>query len=144
MRARPSRTKAKTGWMLIALGVTLGVGALVGLRGDQPRAPESDTVSHGRRITEERVLIVSRTADQAISQPGEPLRAMLTGGDLPSMTTTATVMTDEDCAPDGDGVSHCTNRIRLEGGAEIVVAHPHRMADVPCLAPGERIVVQAA
>jgi hypothetical protein len=52
------------------------------------------------------------------------------------------VLTDEQCQPDAAGVSHCLNTIRLTSGQTIAVRHPHRMSEVPCLAPGERVTVR--
>jgi hypothetical protein len=51
------------------------------------------------------------------------------------------VLTDTRCNPDSMGVSHCLNRVRLANGAVITVGHDHRMADIPCLSPGERITI---
>jgi hypothetical protein len=38
-------------------------------------------------------------------------------------------------------ISRCRNVVRLEDGSELVLRHPHDMRDVPCLAPGERILL---
>ncbi|MGZ4137590.1 MAG: hypothetical protein ACXVPX_08475 [Actinomycetota bacterium] len=54
----------------------------------------------------------------------------------------ATVLSDANCAPDADGVSHCLNRLRLDSGSELTVRHNHRMIEVPCLSPGERVLVE--
>ena len=51
----------------------------------------------------------------------------------------AEVMTDTDCSPDAQMISHCRNEMRLSNGETIVVRHPHDMRDVPCLAPGEHV-----
>jgi hypothetical protein len=69
------------------------------------------------------------------------MRALLVAGALPKGAVTATVLTDEDCAPDSDGVSHCRNKLRLASGRTITVRHPHRMMDVPCMTPGEKVRV---
>jgi hypothetical protein len=53
----------------------------------------------------------------------------------------ATVLTDTRCNPDSYGVSHCLNRMRLANGQTITVVHNHRMMDMPCLDPGEHVVV---
>ncbi len=53
--------------------------------------------------------------------------------------TAAVVETDERCQPDRLGVSHCLNRLRLADGRRLLVRHDHRMADSPCLSPGERV-----
>ncbi|HZQ15726.1 MAG TPA: hypothetical protein VFA82_03035 [Gaiellaceae bacterium] len=53
----------------------------------------------------------------------------------------ATILTDTRCTPDMMGVSHCLNRMRLANGETITVVHNHRMMDMPCLDPGEHVVV---
>jgi len=63
---------------------------------------------------------------------------------MPDRGVPAEVLTDEDCAPDPSGISHCRNALRLEDGRTIVVRHPHDMRQVPCLTPGERVVVKPA
>jgi hypothetical protein len=72
------------------------------------------------------------------------MRALLLAGRLPAGVVTATVLTDEDCAPDAQGVSHCRNKLRLPSGKTIEVRHPHRMHDVPCMTPGESVRVGQA
>lgn len=52
------------------------------------------------------------------------------------------VLTDTRCNPDRNGVSHCLNRIRLGNGKTILVVHDHRMMNMPCLSPGEHIVLR--
>lgn len=91
-----------------------------------------------------RTLVVSSQAEPAPSQPGQIMRGRRVEGAMPSRTSLATVLTDEDCSPDAAGVSHCRNKIRLSTGRTLTVRHPHRMAEVPCMVPGERIRVEAA
>lgn len=54
---------------------------------------------------------------------------------------TGTVLTDTNCEPDAQGLSHCNNIIDLGGGRRIEVVHTHLMKRYPCLAPGQRITV---
>jgi hypothetical protein len=63
----------------------------------------------------------------------------LAKGTMPRRPTTATVLTDTDCAPDQNGVSHCSNILRLVSGRRITVRHDHKMMNDPCLSPGERV-----
>lgn len=100
--------------------------------------------SHGQRITSVRTLLVADVGPIAASAPGKTLHAVRATGRIPSTATMATVVSDENCAPDAKGVSNCLNRLRMDDGSELSVTHPHRMAEVPCLAPGERISVQRA
>jgi hypothetical protein len=53
----------------------------------------------------------------------------------------ARVLTDTRCNPDAMGVSHCLNRMQLADGTQITVVHDHRMMDMPCLSPGERVTL---
>lgn len=53
----------------------------------------------------------------------------------------AVVLTDMRCNPDAQGVSHCLNDMRLANGAVVRVVHDHRMATMPCLAPGEQVTI---
>jgi hypothetical protein len=55
--------------------------------------------------------------------------------------TRAVVLTDTRCSPDAHGVSHCLNRMRLANGAVVMAQHDHRMMDMPCLSPGEHVLL---
>lgn len=128
--------------------VALAVGGVGSRRGtDRPAHAVRPLPTHAKaheRPAAVRTLVVSSEADPVPSQPGQTLRGRRVEGAMPSRTSLATVLTDEDCAPDAAGVSHCRNRIRLAGGRTLTVRHPHRMAEVPCMAPGERIRVEVA
>ena len=67
----------------------------------------------------------------------------LVRGKMPRRATSATVLTDTNCAPDAYGVSHCLNALRLVSGRRIVVRHDHSMMNDPCLVPGERVRVRS-
>jgi hypothetical protein len=67
-------------------------------------------------------------------------------GTIPAGVERLTVLTDEDCVPDADGVSHCRNRVRFDGpqgAGEATLRHHHRMAEESCLTPGETVVLSA-
>ena len=89
-----------------------------------------------------RTVLVASTAPTMPSNPSGPLSTELLEGTLPTGATTATVLTDENCEPDAQGISHCLNRMRLADGSEIAVRHNHRMHEVSCLSPGEMVNVQ--
>lgn len=72
------------------------------------------------------------------------LSAMLENGAMIDGPTMAEVLTDTDCTPDAQMVSHCRNEMRLPDGRGIVLRHPHDMSKVPCLAPGERVLLVPA
>ena len=89
-----------------------------------------------------RTLTLHAGREPAPSATAETMRALLIEGHAPKHPVEATVLTDEDCAPDAKGVSHCRNRLELPGGKTITVRHPHRMHDVPCMTPGETVRVE--
>ena len=91
-----------------------------------------------------RTVLVFTGAEPAPSRPGAVLNAELLDGRVPAQTEVATVLTDEDCNPDAQGISHCLNKLRLPDGSVLTVRHPHDMMLVPCLSPGERVEVSAA
>jgi hypothetical protein len=53
----------------------------------------------------------------------------------------ALVLTDTRCNPDENGVSHCLNRMRLANGHTVLAVHDHMMMRMPCLSPGERVLL---
>lgn len=91
-----------------------------------------------------RTVLVSTGPEPAPSTPGLVLNALRVEGVLPSTRTQATVVSDRNCAPDAQGISRCTNALRLSGERLLTVRHPHRMMEVPCLEPGERVWVEGA
>ncbi|MCD6726818.1 MAG: hypothetical protein LT070_06215 [Solirubrobacteraceae bacterium] len=131
------------------LVIALAIGAALSAGGEPAQAPAAagsalaQDQSHAPPAAT-RTVLVSRSGRAAPSQPGGPMNAERLTGAVPSAPTIATVLSDEDCQPDADGVSHCRNRLRLPGGRELTVRHPHRMADVPCMTPGERVRVAPA
>jgi hypothetical protein len=66
----------------------------------------------------------------------------LTKGRAPARTTTATIITDTNCAADRNGISHCTNILRLASARRITVRHDHNMMNDACLNPGERVRIK--
>jgi hypothetical protein len=73
-----------------------------------------------------------------MSETGSVLMASLERGQLPAEAARATVLTDANCQPDQDGVSHCLNELSF-GSTKVLVRHHHRMSTVPCLTPGEEV-----
>ena len=86
-----------------------------------------------------RSVRVSAKPNDSVSESPHSLRAWRVRGSLPTGPTMATVRTDEDCAPDELGISRCVNKLRLADGSALVLRHPHDMARVPCMSPGEQI-----
>jgi hypothetical protein len=61
------------------------------------------------------------------------------GGAMPGGPMTAKVLTDTLCTGRADG-SRCRNDAAADG-SRIVLRHPHDMSEVPCLAPGEDVLL---
>ena len=139
----------------VSLAATLGTAALVGavlaVVGSPTISAPTTPVAEAPRPDAShqppasvRSLILATKAEPAPSEHPEHMRGLLVTGRLPRGVVEATVITDEDCAPDADGVSHCRNALRLRNGKTIEVRHPHRMRDVPCMTPGETVRVRRA
>ena len=132
-----SRTWAVGAFALLALGGASLAAVLLANSDEQGRpvaAPPSMRT----------VIAYTAGADPAPSEPGLTLRTRIVRGRVPANGMQGTVLTDEDCAPDASGISHCLNKIRLANGTRLVVRHPHDMHMIPCLAPGERVSVTPA
>lgn len=87
---------------------------------------------------------ISITADAQVSRGQDPMLVQLETGTIMAGVTHLTVLTDENCQPDADGVSHCLNRAQyttLDGVQEVTLRHNHRMAEEPCLAPGQVVEI---
>lgn len=126
------------------LAIVLAILA-IGSGGPDADAPSpANATAHTQAEGGVRTVLVSRDRMPAPSPAGETLHALRVSGPLPTGEALGTVLTDEDCAPDGRGVSHCLNEIELPGERLLRVRHPHRMTEVPCLSPGERVSVRAA
>jgi hypothetical protein len=93
---------------------------------------------------EPRTVVIGGMTDTLPGTSNEAgyLMANLRAGQLPEGATTATVLTDANCAPDADGVSHCLNDLQV-GNVVITVQHHHAMASVPCLSPGETVTLMS-
>ena len=85
---------------------------------------------------------VQITEDAVVSRNQDPVYIQLYSGEIPDDVTLLHVLTDEDCVPDAEGVSHCLNRIEFQtesGLQEAALRHHHKMAEEPCLAPGQTL-----
>jgi hypothetical protein len=117
-----------------ALLVLAGSGLVIG-KASRPHGVAVDP--HGMALPAQRQLQLSSVMPPPSNSDG--LRAKLVGGTMPTAAVEATVLTDEQCQPDAQSLSHCLNRLRLPDGSEIQVRHPHDMRLVACLAPGEHV-----
>lgn len=126
--------------LTLAIAV-IGV-VVVNSTGSRTASHEVVTASPGGATGPKRTVLVSTGHEPAPSLPGRVLHALRMAGGVPSSPTPATVISDSNCSPDARGISHCTNALRLRNGRILTVRHPHRMMEVPCLEPGEGVVVR--
>lgn len=127
--------------LALAAALSVGVWVVVGTDG----GPSARAVSeHGARVpSTARTVALSATMPPP-SAHARRLSAMLEEGAMPDGPMTAEVLTDTECAPDASMVSRCRNEMRLRDGRTMVIRHPHDMSRVPCLAPGEQVLVVPA
>lgn len=87
--------------------------------------------------------VVVASEDDTLPEVKSEQRFMMSDlrqGELPAGASLATVLTDTNCEPDAQGVSHCLNELQLESG-RVTVQHHHAMMEVPCMSPGEQVNV---
>lgn len=124
--------------VILPVAITLAVGvAAAGLLASHDQAIREHSVTIPTAV---RTVRISATMP-APSASARHLSAMLVEGMMPSQETMAEVMSDTRCTPDASMVSRCRNEMRLPDGTTIAVRHPHDMRDVPCLAPGEHVLL---
>ncbi len=122
-----------------------GVAGVIVVATASPDTTRSTAVRHDPVVsTDVRTLVVEPEGTDAISAPGSALVASLLVGSMPGHPMSARVLSDSNCAPDAAGVSHCENVLMLANGDTLTVRHNHRMMDVPCMSPGERMMVTPA
>lgn len=139
MLRTPHRTLLIAALAAAAFGVALaGCGGSSGSAStSSPAASETTTPRQTRTVT-------VYNHEPSPSPSPVHLNAGLEAGTLPDKPVLGTVLTDEDCEPDAQGISHCRNVVRLPGGAKIVLRHPHAMMEVECLEPGEKVLLRRA
>lgn len=129
--------------LLIALAIGVATSQLQASATMPP--PEQATVPHFVDVKapgEPRTVVVGGMMNSlpGTSNAAGYLMTNLRAGRIPEGVTTATVLTDTNCAPDADGVSHCLNDLQI-GNVIVTVQHHHAMAEVPCLSPGEIVTL---
>jgi hypothetical protein len=127
-----------------ACAATILVVALVGCGGGGPSSSSSSQTGEETTAADGMKTVLVFNHVPAPSPSVTNLHAGLEEGKLPDGPVVGTVLTDEDCMPDQQGISHCRNVVRLSGGKTIVLRHPHEMHQVPCLAPGEKVLLRRA
>ena len=115
-------------------------------RSDPPVSYVATTATTVPHFQTEAVREVLFTDEATVSRGVGPVLVQLHGGTIPADVTRLTVLTDEDCTPEKDGVSHCTNRVEFVSAhvrRTAVIKHHHKMSEEPCLSPGEVVVIAA-
>ncbi len=126
---------------LATIAILVAAAGVLALGGREEAADNSPTSVSEHPVAvpaSARTILVSRAMPMP-SAHERRLSAMLEKGAMPDRPMMAEVMTDTDCAPDAQMISRCRNVMRLAGGRQIVLRHPHDMTEIPCLAPGERV-----
>jgi hypothetical protein len=85
------------------------------------------------------IVVVSKAGEIPALRAGD-IAVTLEQGTAPLGIKRATVLTDENCAPDAEGVSHCLNRMQA-GGQHFTIRHNHKMMEEPCFSPTEELNV---
>jgi len=130
--------------LIAALAATALVAGLAACgSGDAKTSAVATEGAHATPGEVERTVIVYN--DVPPPSPSQVvLHAGLEEGQLPAGPVTATILTDEECEPDAQGISHCRNEAQLPSGKTVVLRHLHNMMEVECLAPGEEVVLRRA
>lgn len=129
---------------LLAITALVALGALGGWAVLAREPGPARVAEHPTPILETmRTVVVSATMPSP-SAHARRLSAMLENGGTIDEPTAAEVLSDTDCTPDARMISRCRNEMLLPDGREIVLRHPHDMSRVPCLAPGERVLLVPA
>ena len=147
---RPSRRGGIPTLVFVALPLVL-VAIAVGFATTRPRAaatmppPGQAAMPHFVDVkapSEPRTVVVGGMTDALPGTSNEAgyLMTNLRAGQIPEGATMAKVLTDTNCEPDADGVSHCLNDLQI-GNIIVTVQHHHQMHSVPCLSPGETVTL---
>lgn len=126
--------------MVVVVAALLAVGAKMSQPGGSDRT--EIPVAHYQFAT----VQVRITENAHESRGQQPYLVQLESGVIPFDVTHLTVLTDENCQPDADGISHCLNRVTFataDGKGEAALRHHHRMSEEPCLTPGQTVELVA-
>jgi hypothetical protein len=136
--------------MIFFAGIVLALGIGAVLLSPRPQAasapaPRPAPVPHFidlERDDGSRLLVIGDETEMlpGTSNPAGVLMANLRSGAIPPGAAQAVVLTDTNCAPDADAISHCLNDLDI-AGVVVTVQHHHDMRAVPCLSPGETVTL---
>ena len=129
------------GIFLSLVVVVVAIGIAVAVVGNDDAAKIRGSAPHYPTEPGMRTLVIAPMGSDTTSPATGPLSGSLVSGTVPLQPMMATVVSDTNCAPDAQGVSHCDNQLRMNDGTMLTVRHNHRMMDTPCLSPGEHILV---
>lgn len=127
------------GYVFLGIVVAIAIAAVVS-GGGEVDATGTAAVPHFQ-LADVRVRF---TDEPQISRGQDPMLVQEEYGTIPSIVSHLTVLTDENCQPDAEGVSHCRNCVQFEtetGIEQATLRHHHRMAEEPCLTPGQHVEV---
>ncbi len=100
-------------------------------------AQQSESEAQSLNPTLRSLVVVAPDAHIADLRPGF-IQVDLVSGTAPRALVEGSVLSDSDCTPDAQGVSHCRNLIDY-AGARVEVRHHHKMTEEPCLSPTEAV-----
>ncbi|HEV2071998.1 MAG TPA: hypothetical protein VGR29_00005 [Thermomicrobiales bacterium] len=126
-------------YAFLGMAVAIAIAAVVSGSGEAD-ATGSAAVPHYQRAD----VRVRCTDEPQISRGQDPMLVQEEYGTIPSTVSHLTILTDENCQPDAEGVSHCRNRVQFEtatGIEQATLRHHHRMAEEPCFTPGQYVEV---
>ena len=118
------------------LAVLLALAALA-IFASRAAAPQPAPAPHFWSDPALRTIVIAGSGDH-LAKKGDILLTNLVEGRLPAGATQATVLSDANCEPDAQGISHCLNQLQI-GDTQLTVRHNHDMTKVPCLGPGEKV-----
>ena len=131
-----TRSRSTTIFWIAPVLAALATAALIGAA-SRGTTPSRQQASHFWRDPSIRTIVIAG-ANEQLTGKGNVLVTELVAGQLPGELRKGTVLTDSNCAPDRQGISHCLNNIAI-GASEVQVRHHHDMRAVPCLTPGETV-----
>jgi hypothetical protein len=124
-------------WPIAA--VLIGAAAIILFARSPEQGPSARVVEDDASM---RTVVLLASGTTSMHEDGI-VPVTLIRGSMPVNGGIARVLTDEDCLPDENGISHCLNRIAV-GRTEVTLRHDHDMRSQPCLRPGELVRISKA
>ncbi|NJO82049.1 MAG: hypothetical protein HC828_04120 [Blastochloris sp.] len=133
--------------MVFLISLSIGIAVTRPKTGAAMPPPEQAAVPHfvdPKALGDPRTVVVGGMTDSlpGTSNAAGYLMTNLRSGQIPEGATSAVVLTDTNCAPDADGISHCLNDLQI-GNVIVTVQHHHAMAEISCLSPGETVTLMS-